>query len=178
MEKLKVNINGWLIILLRFLSGVSKYNMKREFPDICVLRTNMVVFFTLFVLFPIPVLILSIVFKLADIDGKNGRIVVYLMAVFIAFLLGIVPFNGSGNIPITFLRVYLMYPAIGIGILIASSGILLGGGILVMYLKEKFFKKKENRKPSVVVEMYKSWREKYCTPIEYINKQNVNQKQN
>jgi hypothetical protein len=177
MEKFKVNVNGFFVWLLRFLSGVSKNQMKYEFPDICVLRSNMIIFFTLLILSPVPTLFMSIVFKLIDADGKSGKIPSYILITILAFFIGTMPFGGLSEegVSVTFLKLYLIFPSAGIGMLAVIVGIIVGFIILMKYLqsiyanKSKANKLKPPKKPNIIVTMYKSWKNKYCIPIEYVD---------
>jgi hypothetical protein len=174
MEKLKVNINNFSLILLRFLTGVTKSGMEYAFPDICTLRTNMLIFFFLLVLFPIPTLIISTTLKLIANDGKEGKIIAYIIVTLLMYVIGMIVLYRIGRLTtIVFFDMYILIPTVGAIVLALFLGLLVVIFTIGEVIESRYkngFKPDKIHKKSIFTVMYESWKNKYCVPIEYVNK--------
>ena len=166
MEKLKFERKGIIYSLLKLT-----WEKDNEPSDICEYRNKVIkaILINIFLLpgFIIRVIIRALLPKNSEYKG-NGVGFTILHTLFFIVFVG-VSFAFADSMETEWSAIYLLYSfffMVGSATVIVLT-ILLGEYTFEVYSKIKY---RDDKEPSKIRLAYNSWREKWCTPIEWINK--------
>jgi len=181
MEKLQISQDTWLMRVYKWATNQTKTSVKYYITDICQLRTELTYMVLLILFNPILFIISRYIFKFIEQGSKMDTIIRYLLTYLLAFFIGVMYLpilfgSGGFNLNTTFNNALIWFytmPFFAV-LFIGFIVLLLFTGSYIVELYNKI-----NIKPIKIIdtkpykEMYKSWREKYCTPIEFITKKRI-----
>ena len=178
METLKISSNNFWIKLYCFIYNINSSDTSSFPRDTCSLRKNLLFGIPLLVI-ALPIVLINFIAHIVSkkeysFFGRESNAVFFCVGTLLS-IVSIGLFNDffvvAGGIPwfvaqayfFQFLLVFILASVFTIAILIA----MLWGKLSEVDFKRKGQKK--DKKPGVLVELYRSAKEKYCKKIEYID---------
>jgi hypothetical protein len=166
MQTIKLSTKNFWFKYWNFLSYFQGVYFAPQ--DTCAFKRALI-FKTLFHILTFPIFIISLLITLISSDLKE-----FYESESSYFLTALIQFTGSavsiGVIKTSVLTGFFLGPLVFLGmagLVIASIALLATGISKTMDIVSA--KRNKNKKPSFFSELYKSWKEKLCSKIEYIN---------